>query len=171
MPTLPKNSSLQNTAVEQVNNNTTTWIGHHPSHQENISGGQTFKSPVEGDINNIEIYSSIVATPGKAVLTIYSFDPEQKIWGKQLGSATVELSKNDSGKWINFDLNNIHLHKDETYGFRLECPNSFIGVGETVGNHKNPPFTNGQEWRFSTKDNKAHSFSYFSLAFKVGIRA
>jgi hypothetical protein len=170
MSTLQKNSPLR-VAVEQVTNNTTSWIGHRPGQNENVISGQTFISPSEGDINSIEVFSSIVTAPGKLLMTLHSFDTLHKIWGPVLGSASIELNKDDSDKWISFRLAGPHLIKGETYGFRLECPNTFIGVGEAAGNHKQPPFNNGQEWKFSAKDKKGHSFSYFSLAFKVGLRA
>lgn len=157
-------------AIQQVNNNITGWVGHRPGDNNDIISGQTFIAPSEGDVDGIEVYSSMVTAPGKVMMTLHSFDAVQKNWGAVLGTASVEVNHNDSGKWICFDIP-AHLRKGETYGFRLESPNTFIGVGEAVGDHKQPPFINGQEWKFTNKDKKGHSYSYFSLAFKVGLRA
>ena len=168
---LPKKNSSVHAAVEQVTHNITSWIGHRPGNNDDIIGGQTFISPSEGDLDGIEVFSSMVTAPGKVLMTLHSFDPLQKNWGPALGTASIELSKDDSDKWIYFDIPGLHLHKGETYGFKLESPNTLIGVGEAAGSHKQPPFVNGQAWKFTGKDKKAHSFSYFSLSFKVGLRA
>ena len=167
----PKKSTTLQPAVEQVTNNTTSWIGHRPGDNNDIIKGQTFIAPAEGDLDGIEVFSSMVTSPGKVMMTLHSFDSLQKNWGPVLGTTSVEFTKNDSGKWVSFDIPGQHLKKGETYGFRLESPNTLIGIGEAAGSHKHPPFNNGQEWKFSTKDSKGHSFSYFSLAFKIGLRA
>jgi hypothetical protein len=165
-----KNPSLH-IAVEQITHNITGWIGHRAGDNNDITSGQTFISPSEGELDGIEVFSSMVTAPGKVLITLHSFDPLQKNWGPVLGTDSIELNSNDSGKWICFDIPGLHLHKGATYGFRLESPNTLIGVGEAAGSHKQPPFNNGQAWRFTRKDPKGHSFSYFSLTFKVGLRA
>ena len=76
-----------------------------------------------------------------------------------------------NGKWMAFDLSGLHLAKGQTYGFRLESPDSYIGMGEAAGSAQQPPFNNGKEWKFTNNDQKGDSYSYFSLAFKVEIRA
>jgi hypothetical protein len=169
MPVLPKNSKSH--SIEQVNNNTTSWVGHRAGDNNDVISGQTFIAPSEGDLDGIEVFSSMVMAPGKVLMSLHSFDSLHKSWGPALGSTSMQLSKDDTGKWICFNIPGLHLHKGETYGFRLECPDTLIGVGEAAGSHKNPPFNNGQEWKFTSKDKKGHSFSYFSLAFKVGLRA
>lgn len=169
MNTQTKNSSLHS-SVEQVTNNTTSWIGHRRGDNKDVVGGQTFIATAEGDLEAIEVFSSVVTDPGKVVMTIHKFNPEQKSWGPALGSSSVDFNKADTGKWIAFNMPGLHLNKGEAYGFKLESAETFIGVGEAAGSHQQPPFTNGQEWRF-TNNNKADSFSYFSLAFKVDLKA
>lgn len=170
MKSITKDSPLQ-PAVEQVTNNTTSWIGHRPGDSNDLIGGQTFVAPSEGDLDSIEVFSSMVTDAGKVLMTLHSFDQQKNSWGPAMGSASVELSRTDTGKWICFSIPGLHLQQGHAYGFKLECPNALIGVGEAAGSHKQPPYSNGQEWKFSKKDQQGHSFSYFSLAFKVGLRA
>ncbi len=170
MNTNTKNT-LRKAVVEQITNNTTSWIGHHTVDNNNIIGGQTFIAPSEVDLEAIEVLTSIVTTPGKVLMTIHTFDPQLKSWGPVLGSTSVEFNGTDNGKWKSFNISGLHLNKGKAYGFRLECPNSFIGVGEAAGCYQTPPLFNGQEWQFTNNDQKGHSFSYFSLAYKVEVRA
>lgn len=165
------NNSITAKAVQQTTNNTTRWIGHRQGDSNDIIGGQTFLSPSDGDLESIEVFSSVITATGQCEMTFYKFDADHKSWGQALGSATLKLNTDDAGKWISFKIPGLHINKGESYGFRLQCPDTLIGVGEAAGSHQHPPFNNGQEWRFSPTDQKGHSFSYFSLAFKVGLRA
>ncbi|MGG9971470.1 hypothetical protein ACQ33O_06720 [Ferruginibacter sp. SUN002] len=169
MDTHTKKSSLH-PSVEQITNNTTSWIGHLPGDNKDVVGGQTFVATSEGDLEAIEVFPSVVTEKGKVVMTVHTFDEQQKSWGPALGTASVELAKADAGKWIAFNVPGLHLNKGKSYGFKLES-DTYIGVGEAVGSHQQPPFINGQEWRFTNNNKNADSFSYFSLAFKVDLKA
>ncbi len=168
---LSTNNPSIKAVVEQVTNNTTSWIGHQKFDDKDIIGGQTFTSPSEIDIEAIEVLTSIVTEPGKVLMTIHPFDAQTKTWGPALQSASLDLDKNDNGKWKSFTIFGLHLNKGKTYGFQLKSPNSYIGMGEAAGCYQSPPLPSGQEWQFTNKDKKGHSFSYFSLAFKVEARA
>jgi len=167
----PKKNSFVQTSVEQTVNNTTGWIGHRPWDNNTISRGQTFVTPVEGDLDSIEIFSSMVTRPGKVQMTLYSFDALHHSWGNALGSTSIEVNNTDSGKWVCFNIPGQHLEQGETYGFRLDCTDTLMGIGEAAGSHHQPPYKNGEEWKFTASDKTGHAFSYFSLAFKVGLRA
>ncbi|MEO6405128.1 MAG: hypothetical protein ABIY51_15535 [Ferruginibacter sp.] len=160
-----------NPFVEQRITNATSWIGTYPGLSNNIAKGQTFLAPAEADVETIEIYSSLVTDPGEVVLTLHSFDPENKSWGPSIGSSSVQFTSTDAGRWVAFNLPRLRLAKGKSYGFKLQSSDSFIGVGEAAGSHQQPPFSSGQEWKFSGNNSNADSFSYFSLAFKVGLRA
>ncbi len=162
---------LVKSVIEQVTNNTTSWIGHRDVDNRDVIGGQTFTAPSEVDLEAIEVFTSVVTTPGNVLMTLHSFDSQQESWGPVLGSADVDLTNTDTGKWKTFNISGLHLNKGKTYGFRLESSNSYIGMGEAAGCYKTPPFLNGQEWQFTNTDKKGLSFSYFSLAFKVDARA
>lgn len=156
--------------VEQLTYNATSWLGHRKSDHKEISMGQTFVVPAEGDLDSIEVYSSIVASPGSVMMSVHRFDPDHQTWGPALGSANVNFNQSCNGKWIAFQIPGLHLNKGLTYGFLLESHDSYIGVGEAAGSAKNPPYASGKEWMFIDR-NKSHAYSYFSLAFKVGLKA
>ena len=158
-------------SVEQITNNATSWLGNNPKDNKEIASGQTFVANTEGDVDAIEVYTNIVTRPGQVMMTIHQFDPQQKSWGPVLGSSSVACSQADSEKWISFSIPALHVNKGQSYGFRLESHDAFIGVGEAAGSAKQPPFSAGQEWHFSSQDQKSNAFSYFSLAFKVDIQA
>lgn len=156
-------------SIEQVTNNATSWLGHHPKDNKDIARGQTFVAHTEGDVSAIEIYTNIVTRPGQVMLTIHNYDPQKKSWGPALGSSALDMNQSHAGKWVAFDIPATHLSKGSSYGFRLESHDSFIGVGEAAGSATQPQFE-GQEWRFTNDNQKADSYSYFSLAFKVGMK-
>ena len=165
------NNNSTKAIVEQVTDNTISWIGHRTSDNKDIVGGQTFTAPQEVDLEAIEVLTSIVTSPGNVVMTMHNFDPQLKSWGPVLGAASVELNRADNGKWKAFNIVGLHLNKGKSYGFRLESLNSYFGLGETVGSFETPLNVNGQEWKFVNNDQKGQSYSYFSLAFKVAVRA
>lgn len=165
------NFLLTKAIVEQITNNTISWIGHRNSDNKDIIGGQTFIAPAESDLEAIEVLTSMVTTPGKVVMTLHNFDTNLKSWGPVLGTASVELNNADTGKWKAFNIAGLHLNKGKAYGFRLESQNTYIGVGETVGSYETPLSLTGQEWKFAKNEQQGQAFSYFSLAFKVAVRA
>jgi hypothetical protein len=170
MKTKEENVHLK-VVVQQVNNNTTAWMGHHHKDGVDIAAGQTFICPSEGDLDNIEIFPTLVIKPGHANMTIHSFDPTTKKWGPVLKSTSIEIDKNDADKWVSFPQKGLHLTKGCTYGFQLHSKDMFIGIAEAAGSHQHPPYTGGQEWIANEGDLSGKYFSYLSLAFKVGIRA
>ena len=156
--------------VSQILHNTTSWIGHQKTEQIDTKRGQTFLSPFEADLEKIEVFINLVTHPGQMVMTVHQVDESAKTWGPALVSASIHLNCDDSGKWKSIHIAGAHLKKGEYYGFRLECPNSYIGLGEAIFSHSNPTLINGQEWKFTNIDKKGVPYSYFSLAFKVEAR-
>jgi hypothetical protein len=164
--TIPKKA-----VIEQIVNNTTTWIGHRSSDNEDVVSGQTFLATSEGELNEIEVFSTIVTKPGKVTMTLFDFDLNHNSWGKSLGSASVDINASKSGKWLAFSMPHLHLNKGKSYGFRLESADSYIGVGEAACSSASQSFNSGQEWQFTKKEKAGHCYSYFSLAYKVAISA
>jgi hypothetical protein len=156
--------------ITQTKNNTTLWIGHLISDPNDHFGGQTFKCPAEGTLDNIQVYSSAVQNPGEVTLTLHEFDPTSKTWGPAMGSSNLSLQKGDDARWIRFTLPSVILQKDVTYGFRLETHDALIALGEAASG-TNQPFTFGHEWNADSKNKQGHYFTYFSLAFKVELCA
>jgi len=157
-------------ALEQLHRNTCRWIGHINSGPADHFAGQTFKCPSEGLLDNIQVYSSAVQHPGEMSLTLHEFDDNTKTWGPSICNSSVQLQRGDDAKWIRFDLHPIALRKGATYGFRLQTSNALIGIGEAATGTKEP-FTFGHEWSGDSKDMQGRFFTYFSLAFKVELRA
>ncbi len=156
--------------LSQAENNTTLWIGHLKTDPNDHFAGQTFKCPSEGVLNNIQVYSSAVSQPGDLSLSLHEFDPETKTWGPSIGNSTLKLDREDESRWIRFELQQVTLKKDATYGFRLYTPNALVGIGEAASGNQDP-FPYGYEWNADSTDQEGHFFSYFSLAFKVELCA
>jgi hypothetical protein len=157
--------------VQQLTNNTTSWLGHRKIDKKEIAMGQTFVASNEGDLDSIEVFSNIVTSPGEVAMSLHSFDPVQQTWGPALGTTNVTFNESCNGKWVSFKIPGMHLTKGLSYGFKLESHDSYVGIGEAAGNVSHPPFASGKEWKFVNNENKGNSFSYFSLAFKVELKA
>jgi hypothetical protein len=164
-------SPIPNALVQQLNNHTTSWLGHRRSDQKEVITGQTFIAPAEGDLETIEVFSSVVAIPGQVMMTIHTFDPLHQSWGPALGSANVQFNHSHNNKWVTFSIPGLHLTKGSSYGFLMESHDSYVGVGEAVGSAGHPPFLSGKEWKFTNNSKKIDAYAYFSLAFKVGLKA
>lgn len=156
--------------LSQAQNNTTRWVGHLKTDPTDHFAGQTFTCPAEGQLDNIQLYSSTVQYGGEVVLTLHEFDPRSKKWGSAIGSCTVSVQKGDGDRWIRFSLPQLHLHKDGTYGFRVHAKEALVALGEAASDNRHP-FTFGHEWNGDSLNQTGHYYSYFSLAFKVELRA
>jgi hypothetical protein len=165
-----KKSSHSRPVLSQAQNNTTLWIGHLQTDPTDHFAGQTFTCPAEGQLDNIQLYSSAVQSSGEVVLTLHEFDTGTKKWGPALGSASLEVNKGDDAKWIRFALPPVLLRKDVSYGFRVQTHRAMIALGEAATGTKQP-FTFGHEWNGDSVNERGHYYSYFSLAFKVELCA
>ena len=165
-----KTGSHPRPVISQAENNTTLWIGHLQTDPTDHYGGQTFTCPSDGQLDNIQLYASSIQYPGEIQLTVHEFDPETKTWGPSLAESSLEVKKDDHEKWIRFHLPSLQLNKASTYGFRVHTSNAMIGLGEAVCDNQNP-FTFGHEWNGDSINQRGHYYSYFSLTFKVELRA
>ena len=86
---------LSRPVLSQTENNTTLWIGHLSHDANDRLAGQTFSCPADGQLNNIQVYSSAVTQPGAVELTLHEFDPVTHVWGPSLGKSTLEIERND----------------------------------------------------------------------------
>ncbi len=160
-----------NSPVQQTIHNATSWIGHRNFDNKDVATGQSFLANSDVDLQSIEIFPTVVTRPGKVLMTVYEFNEHTNEWGASLGSASVDFNKDCNGRWVPFNLNGLHLQKGKSYAFKLESGDTYIGVGEAAGSAKQPPFANGREWRFTNNSNTPRSFKYFSLAFRLGLKA
>jgi len=152
--------------AEQTEHNVTGWVGHRPGLLRDISRGQTFKTTREAIINRVEVFTDLVIRPGTVTLTLHNFDPESKTWGPELTKVTANLTADNAGRWLVFEVPKLTLVKDGCYGFRIESGDTYFGIGEAAGSAQRPPST-GQEWIFSEQGSPVSAFNYFSLSFKV----
>src|SRR5262245_49990124 len=125
-----KNAATIRTVLTQPSNNTTTWIGHLQSDPISHLAGQTFISPENGKLDNIQIYSSLVQYPGELTLTLHEFDTNSKSWTSAFADSSFTVSKTDRDKWLTFRFDSPELIKDKSYGFRLHSYDALIGIGE-----------------------------------------
>jgi hypothetical protein len=158
-------SSHSRPLITQIQNNTTVWIGHLQTDPTDHFAGQTFRCPAAGELDNIQVFSAAVQSPGQLSLSVHSFDPRSQSWGSLLASATVEVEKVDKDRWIRFDLPPMPLHQDEMYGFRIHANNSMIALGEAAAGNQNP--FNGEEWHGDSVNQTGRYYRYFSLAYKI----
>jgi hypothetical protein len=165
-----KKSSHSRPVLSQAQNNTTLWIGHLQTDPTDHFAGQTFTCPSEGQLDNIQLYSSVVHSGGEVVLTLHEFDPSTKKWGPPIGSSILEVKKGDDARWIRFNLPPVLLRKDAVYGFRVQTNKALVALGEAATGTKQP-FTFGHEWNGDSANERGHYYSYFSLAFKVELCA
>ena len=164
------NSSKSQIILTQTENNTTLWIGHLQNDPNDHFGGQTFASPADGILDNIQLYASAVSYPGEIILSFHEFKKDTRSWGRAIGESTLHVEQSDHRNWIRFIMPSIRLKKATVYGFRLQTDKAMVGLGEAA-HDTNHPFPFGHEWNASTINESGDFYSYFSLAFKVGMRA
>lgn len=157
-------------SLEQLHRNTSLWIGHMNAGPTDHFAGQTFQCPEDGSLKKIQVYSIAVSHPGKIILTLHEFEQQRKNWGNILSTSEIEVSESDAENWMQFPLQSIPLQKNNTYGFRLQSPDGLIALAEAAWPSKYP-FEYGEEWSINNRENKDHYYKYFSLAFKVELRA
>ncbi len=152
--------------ISQAERNTNLWIGHLQNDPQDHLAGQTFTCPTSGLINNIQVYTAAVHSPGSLELTLHEFDSDSRKWGAVICQSAIELERNDEKRWIRFELPAVPLQGGMSYGFQLSAPNAMVALGEAAtGTHH--PFTFGHEWNGNSPQHTGVFYSYFSLAFKV----
>lgn len=156
--------------LSQTENNTTLWVGHLHHDEEDRLAGQTFACPSDGQLNNIQVYSSAVTQPGEMLLTLHEFDAASRTWGPAISQSLLPVDVKDTARWLRFELEPVALQRNSHYGFRLQTREGIIGIGEAVS-HAHRPFKFGCAWNGHSPDEKGRYFNYFSLAFKVELCA
>ena len=61
---------------------------------------------------------------------------KEKTGDNVLSSAEIEVDENDAENWMQFPLQAVQLHKDNTYGFRLKSPDTLVAIGEAAWSSK-----------------------------------
>lgn len=156
--------------LSQTANNVTLWVGHLNHDPHDHLAGQTFECPAGGQLNNIQVFSSVVTQEGDLELTLHEFDPNARSWGPSIGDSRLHVEKKDAAHWISFDLQPVMVEKGKEYAFRLRTVDGLIGLGEAAS-HAHRPFPFGQAWSCHAANGKGLFYKYFSLAFKVELCA
>lgn len=156
--------------LEQPATSTTLWIGHLPVDARHHYAGQTFTCPAEGDLDNIQLYAASIPSAGAIHVTLHEFDARQKKWGPTIGESHKQVTRSDDHHWLRFGFPHIFMNRAASYGFRISSDDALIGLGEAAGDSKHP-FTFGQVWKADSTDKEGHYYTYFSLAFKIEMRA
>lgn len=164
MKTIPNSRPL----LSQTLSNTTLWIGHLSSDPNDHLGGQTFTSPSDAVLQNIQVFSQAVPQPGHLQMTLHQFDCGSLEWGPAIGKAEMTVEKNDEASWLQFQLEPVNLKKGACYGFRLETHDALIGLGEAAS-HAHRPFPYGLSWNGDGRNIRGAFYNFFSLAFKVEV--
>jgi hypothetical protein len=154
--------------LSQTLSNTTLWLGQLSSDSNDHLAGQTFTSPADGVLHNIQVLSVSVPQPGHLQLTLHQFDCGSREWGPAIATSEALVDKDDEANWIQFKLEPLQLRKDGCYGFRLQTPDAFVGLGEAAS-HARQPFPFGVSWNGDGANNRGEFYNYFSLAFKVEV--
>ncbi|MFM2138778.1 MAG: hypothetical protein RJA57_1085 [Bacteroidota bacterium] len=152
--------------LAQTEYNSTLWIGHLQHNANDRSAGQTFHCPLEGTIDNIQVFSAAVTHPGEVELTLHEFDHASKSWGPAIGHSRRRMERDQTEQWVRFVLDPVPLQKDASYGFQLHSRNAIIGIGEAVSNARNP-FPYGYSWNGHHRTEDEHFFRFFSMTFKL----
>lgn len=161
-------SSKPHLLIAQTENNTTLWIGHLQYDPVDHLGGQTFCSPADGRLDHIQLFVSTVLCPGHVILSFHEFDPSDQTWKPAIAESELYLDRKDRQQWIQFNMPIVYLKKGSIYGFRLSTNKAMVGFGEAVRDTDHP-FTFGNEWHASSRNEKGFYYSYFSMMFKVGM--
>lgn len=156
--------------LTQTASNTTLWIGHTQTDPADHYGGQTFNCPSSGQLDNIQLYATAVPIAGELLVTLHAFDNEQQTWGPVLAQSSKAITAADRGHWLSFAMPSVTLEKNNCYGFRIQARGGLVALAEAACDNKHP-FNFGQEWNADSFNQRGHFYSFFSLAFKVEMRA
>lgn len=162
-------SSKPQPLITQTENNTTLWIGHLHNYPTDHFGGQTFFSPADGFLDNIQLFASAISCPGEIEMSFHEFDMHDQTWKPVMGQSVINIKHKDRQKWIRFDMPALWLTKEKIYGFRLRTRKAMIGFGEAA-HDTDHPFSFGNEWHGSSVNEKGYYYSYFSMMFRVEMR-
>lgn len=168
--TSPRTGAAIKPVLTQTDSNTTLWIGHSQTDPADHYGGQTFVCPAEGRLDNIQLFATAVPVAGELLLTLHAFDTKQRSWGPVLAQTSRLVNADDRNNWLSFSMPDIALEKGLCYGFRIQARKGLVALAEAACDNKHP-FGFGQEWSADSLNQQGHYYSFFSLAFKVEMRA
>ena len=162
------NNSSQYSILSQLFHNTSSWIGHYINDTALREAGQVFQCPENAQLERIEVFSELVQQPGNVQMKIYRFDEANQQWGSLLGSASLLVKRDDTLRWVGFNIVPLSLQKGENYGFILRSDDAFVALGEAAW----PTHTEhhcGKEWTGINYGDQGQFYDHFSLAYKIDL--
>lgn len=158
------------TVISQLEKNSSQWLGSLPITNQSFKVGQTFVTPANTTVDVIQVSAETIQCNGHVELIFHEFDEKSHTWGAELGKAKITVSRKSADSWLKFELGTIRLEKNKTYGFILTSNDALVAISEVAwGQQDLKP--SGEEWSFGSKEGKEHFFNYFSLVYRVGLRA
>jgi hypothetical protein len=158
------------TLVSQLENNSSQWLGSLPLSQISFKVGQTFVTPASAMVDSVQICADAIQSNGVVELSFHEFNESAHSWGAELGKSSLQVARKAGDSWLKFDLGNIRLEKNKTYGFILTSNDALIAISEVAWGHKDSKPI-GEEWSIRSNEKEEHFFNYFSLVYRIGICA
>ena len=141
------------------------WVGNCKN-GINYYAGQTFKTPAEGVLKGIKVFSSIIHGTAEATLSIYEFDAVNHTWKEKRGETIKRITKALENQWINFDLSGIEVKQGAHYGFKITCDgDGMVAIAECPWKISNP-YKDGLEWVGSSYMKEGKFQEDFDFAFE-----
>jgi len=121
------------------------WVGNSENGIHYFAG-QSFQAPATGVLKRILLFSPIVHRPCSATLHIYEFDNSTNTFQKQLSQATKDITREDENKWIDFNLEDVMVNKNDFYAFKIYCDGpGMFAIAECPWITTNP-YPEGIQW-------------------------
>jgi hypothetical protein len=144
------------------------WVGHCKNGIVYYAG-QTFKSPAEGILKRIKLFSSVVYGSTTATLSVYDFDETTYSWKSKKAEASRSINKAEENQWITFEIPNFEIKNDEVFGFKIACSGAgMLAIAECPWNTPNP-YAHGVEWIGSSIAKDGSFYKDFDLAFEAEV--
>ena len=155
-------------AIQQLQMNGCRWIGNFHNDPADDIAGQTFQLSQSGNLETVSIYFEMIPRGGRVKLSLHHFDDSNHSWGPALGSAEMELNKDEDPGWVEFRMGTLQLDGTKRYGFRLHTQDALLALGEAVWGHSNINHA-GEEWIVKGNEKNGHYYRYFSLVYSLGM--
>jgi hypothetical protein len=146
------------------------WVGSCKNGIEYYAG-QTFKTPASGVLKRIKLYTSVVFGSADATLSVYAFDAVNHTWKEKRGETIRKITKALENQWIDFELPDILVRKDESLAFKLTCKgDGIVAVAECPWSTSDP-YAEGEEWVGTSQHMDGKFQKEFDFAFQGEIEA
>lgn len=146
------------------------WVGNCKNGIEYYAG-QTFQAPATGLLKRIRLFSSVVYGQSDATLSVYTFDRYSHTFKQKQSETTRRITKAYENQWIDFDLQNLQVNKDEHYAFKLQCNGEgMLAIAEGPWSIPDP-YAEGVEWTGSSNAAEGDFHKDFDLAFQGEIES